>query len=43
VGREGVPLGGDTKKALGLPVPCQPASLQGGPCSVGLLPGGWDS
>jgi len=31
-----VPLGGDTERALGLP--CQPASCQGGPGSVGMLP-----
>ena len=31
-----VPLGSDTERALGLP--CQPASCQGGPGSVGLLP-----
>ena len=31
-----VPLGGDTGRALGLP--CQPASCQGGPGSVGMLP-----
>ncbi len=30
-----VPLCGDTKRALGLP--CQPASCQGGPGSVGML------
>ena len=30
------PLGGDTEGALGLP--CQPASCQGGPGSVELLP-----
>jgi hypothetical protein len=30
-----VPLCSDTKRALGLP--CQPASCQGGPCSVELL------
>jgi hypothetical protein len=31
-----VPLGGDTKRVLGLP--SQQASCQGGPCSVGMLP-----
>ena len=31
-----VPLGSDTERALGLP--CQPASCQGGPGSVELLP-----
>ena len=31
-----VPLGSDTERALGLP--CQPASCQGGPGSVGMLP-----
>jgi hypothetical protein len=31
-----VPFGSGTKRAVGLP--CQPASCQGGSCSVELLP-----